>query len=56
MEAAELRVEQVRGAVFYPPVGLAARSLVRIDAPLGRITSWGAAFLALSAVKGESSS
>lgn len=56
VEAAGLRVEQVRGTVFHPPMGLAARALVPIDATLGRITSWGAAFLALSAVKGESSS
>lgn len=41
----------VRGAVYYPRWGLAARLLVPCDAVFGRVTTVGAAFLALSAAK-----
>jgi 2-polyprenyl-3-methyl-5-hydroxy-6-metoxy-1,4-benzoquinol methylase len=38
----------VRGAVFYPPIGVVARLLRRIDRRVGMATTMGAAFLALS--------
>jgi SAM-dependent methyltransferase len=41
----------VRGAVFYPPLGLAAAALAPIDPVLGRGTTIGAAFLAMRATK-----
>ncbi|MBI1260605.1 MAG: methyltransferase domain-containing protein [Rhizobiales bacterium] len=41
----------VKGAVFYPPSGLAARLLGPIDLKIGAFTTAGAAFLALSATK-----
>lgn len=47
-----LAVEDLRGAIFYPPCGTAARlSRWRIDRSPGRLTTFGAAFLALAAVK-----
>jgi ubiquinone biosynthesis O-methyltransferase len=53
-EQAGLAVESVRGAVFYPRWGLAARLLSPWDSALGRLTSVGAGFLAISAIKPES--
>ncbi len=50
-ENAELRVSVIRGAVFYPPVGFCARALAPIDLWLGRLTTFGAAFIALAASK-----
>ena len=50
-EGAGLRVTMIRGAVFYPPVGLCARVLAPVDLWLGRRTTTGAAFIALKAVK-----
>lgn len=41
----------VTGAIYYPPNSLAARLLAPIDRALGRLTTFGAAFLVLSAVK-----
>jgi SAM-dependent methyltransferase len=41
----------VRGAIFYPPGGLAAASVASLDPVLGRATTLGAAFLAMSATK-----
>jgi SAM-dependent methyltransferase len=41
----------VRGAIYYPRWGPAARLLAPCDPWLGRLTTVGAAFLALSAVK-----
>jgi ubiquinone/menaquinone biosynthesis C-methylase UbiE len=49
-EQAGLSVTAIRGAVFYPPVGLFARALAPLDSWLGRLTTVGAAFIALSAV------
>lgn len=43
----------VTGAVFYPPIGFAARVFGPIDRWLGGITKLGAAFLALAARKPE---
>ncbi|HEX9841839.1 MAG TPA: class I SAM-dependent methyltransferase [bacterium] len=48
---AGLKVEQVRGAVFYPPLARAARLMAPIDARLGTLTTLGAAFIAVAAVK-----
>ena len=50
-EGAGLTVETVRGAIYYPRWGLAARLCARCDRALGRVTTAGAAFIALSAVK-----
>lgn len=49
--AAGLDVVVIRGAVHYPPCGVAARLLAPIDLWLGRKTSLGAAFIAVSAIK-----
>lgn len=49
--AAGLEVETVRGAVYYPPVNLAARWLSPHDDRLSRLSTLGAAFIALSAHK-----
>jgi SAM-dependent methyltransferase len=48
---AGLSVTATRGAIFYPPIGLLARLLAPPDPRLGRITTLGAAFIALGAVK-----
>lgn len=49
-EQAGLSVSAIRGAVFYPPVGLLAGAVAPLDSWLGRLTTVGAAFIALSAV------
>ncbi len=54
VEHAGLEVERVRGAVFYPPFGLAARFAAPVDPLVGRFTTAGAAFIALSAIKPDS--
>jgi hypothetical protein len=41
----------VIGAIFYPPVGIAARLLGPLDRRLGERTTLGAAFLVLVAAK-----
>jgi SAM-dependent methyltransferase len=51
VEAAGLRVIDVRGAVFYPPRNVAAAALAPVDALFGRLHAPGAAFLALVAEK-----
>jgi ubiquinone biosynthesis O-methyltransferase len=48
---AGLVVESVRGAIYYPRWGFAARLLSSCDSALGRLSTFGAAFVALSAVK-----
>jgi len=48
---AGLAVEAVRGAVYFPRLGFAARLLAPVDATCARLTTIGAAFVALSAVK-----
>jgi len=48
---AGLRVADVRGAVFFPPSGLAARIAARFEPALSRLRAPGAAFLALVAEK-----
>ncbi len=48
---ADLSVERVRGAVYYPRYAPAARAMKSIDPALGRITTFGAAFIAINAIK-----
>lgn len=48
---AGLKTDTIRGAVYYPRWRLAALLLAPCDPSLGRITTLGAAFLALRAVK-----
>lgn len=50
-EQAGLEVGSVRGAIYYPRWGFAARLLIPYDPVLGRLTTIGAGFVALSAVK-----
>jgi ubiquinone biosynthesis O-methyltransferase len=50
-DAAGLEVEAVRGAVYYPPCNRCARRLSRFDRRLSRLTTFGAAFIALAARK-----
>jgi ubiquinone biosynthesis O-methyltransferase len=50
-ERAGLVVEAVRGAVYYPRWGMAARVLSPLDPTLGRLTTAGAGFVALSTIK-----
>ena len=50
-ENAGLSVATVRGSVYYPSWGFAAPLCARWDPALGRLTTIGAAFIALSAVK-----
>lgn len=50
-QRAGLTVGDVRGAVFYPPLGALARLMAPIDAKLGRITTFGAAFIAVQATR-----
>ena len=49
--AAGLAVVEVRGAVHYPPCAIAAKIASPVDLSLGRKTTFGAAFLALKAIK-----
>lgn len=48
---AGLEVEQERGAIYYPRCDIAARYLSRYDAAWSRLTTIGAGFIAISAVK-----
>jgi ubiquinone biosynthesis O-methyltransferase len=50
---AGLVVESVRGAIYYPRWRLAARLLAPCDPVLGRLTTLGAGFVALSAMKAD---
>ncbi len=49
LEQAGLSVGALRGAVFYPPIGGCALLLAPLDPWMGRHTTIGAAFIALSA-------
>jgi 2-polyprenyl-3-methyl-5-hydroxy-6-metoxy-1,4-benzoquinol methylase len=49
MQAAGFREVEIRGAVHYPPCGVAARLLAPIDLWIGRHSTFGSAFLAVSA-------
>jgi len=50
-QTAQLRVVEARGAVHYPPCRIAAELLAPIDLWLGRKTTFGSAFIAVSAMK-----
>jgi SAM-dependent methyltransferase len=50
-EGVGLTVNTVRGAVYYPRSRVAARVMSDLDAMLGRLTTFGAGFVALSATK-----
>lgn len=50
-EAAGLVIGDVRGAVFHPPNAIAAGVTAGLDARLGQLTTFGAAFIALCAHK-----
>jgi ubiquinone/menaquinone biosynthesis C-methylase UbiE len=50
-ELAQLRVDRVAGAIYYPRVGLLAKLMAPVDPLLGRFTTLGAAFLAVQATK-----
>jgi ubiquinone/menaquinone biosynthesis C-methylase UbiE len=54
IEQAGLKLDAIRGAVFYPPVGIAARAFARFDPWLGRRTTAGAAFIAAVGTKAAS--
>jgi ubiquinone/menaquinone biosynthesis C-methylase UbiE len=49
-ERGGLSVTSLRGAIYYPPTGWLARVLAALDPWLGRVTPFGAAFIALTAV------
>ena len=48
---AKLHLAAVRGAIYYPPCNLCARLLGPIDRHLAKVTTTGAAFIALAADK-----
>jgi len=50
-DGAGLQDVSVAGAVFYPPLGVAARLMAPLDATIGRWISGGAAFLVLTGVR-----
>lgn len=50
-EQAGLQVKSVRGAIYYPRWDIAARLISPCDPMLGRLTTIGAAFVGLSAIK-----
>jgi ubiquinone biosynthesis O-methyltransferase len=50
-EQAGLVVKTARGAIYYPRWGIAARVLSSLDPVLSRLTTVGAGFVALSALK-----
>lgn len=51
-ERGGLVVESMRGVAFYPPFGILARLMAPLDPWLGRRTTFGAAFIAMRAVRG----
>ena len=51
IRAAGLEAVEMRGAVHYPPCGLAAQLLAPVDLWLGRRATFGAAFIAVLATK-----
>jgi len=51
-QGAGLSVERTAGAVYFPPVGLLAQLMAPFDRPLGTLTTLGAAFVAVMAIKG----
>jgi len=55
VEGAGFSVVRAEGAIYYPPLGLAARALAWLDPWLGRLTLAGAAIVTLACVKKEDS-
>jgi hypothetical protein len=53
--SAGLAPSAVRGAIYYPPLGWAARACAPIDLWLGRRLLFGAAFLVMTARKPNAS-
>ena len=51
LERHGLVISEAHGSVFYPPLGVTAWLLARLDPWFGRKTTFGAAFVALSASK-----
>lgn len=51
VERAGLVVQAVRGSVYHPPSATLARAIRPLDRRIGRITTAGAAFVALAAVR-----
>jgi SAM-dependent methyltransferase len=51
LREAGLATGRVRGAIYYPPYGSAARLLADLDPRLARISAFGAAFLVVEGVK-----
>jgi ubiquinone/menaquinone biosynthesis C-methylase UbiE len=51
IEQAGFSVEVIRGAVYYPPIGVFARALAPLDRWLGPVTTIGAAFIGVAATK-----
>ncbi len=51
LQSTGFEVEQVEGAIYYPPWGAAAKRLSRLDFLASHITTVGAAFIAASAHK-----
>jgi SAM-dependent methyltransferase len=51
LESAGLKVDAIRGAVYYPPVGVLAGALAPLEPWLGSVTTIGAAFIAAAATK-----
>ncbi len=49
--ASGLDVNEIRGAIYYPPCHVCARLLAPLDARLAAVTTFGAAFIALAARK-----
>ena len=49
--AAGLRIDRIRGAVYYPHCDLAARAMKPLDRLLGGVATFGAAFIAMQATK-----
>jgi ubiquinone/menaquinone biosynthesis C-methylase UbiE len=51
VRAADLRVEHVSGAIYFPPFASVARLMAPMDSALGEQTTFGAGFLAVQASK-----
>jgi hypothetical protein len=49
--SATLHVAAIRGAIYYPPYNLCARWLGPLDQHLAKVTTTGAALIALAADK-----
>jgi len=48
---AGLSIEATRGAIYFPPISAVARRIARMDPVLGRLGTFGAAFLCVAARK-----